>query len=177
MKNFLFLFLLLPCSISFGQSNLAYKNSDLLAKVRAKDLLDRMTPKEKFWQLFMIPGDLSQREGDMFKKGIFGLQVSATSEGDAAGQMLDYHSASSALAFAQKLNKIQRFFVEKTRLGIPVIFFEEAVHGLVTSNATVFPQAIGLAATFDTSLMRNVAQTIVKETKVRGIRQVLSPVI
>ena len=77
----------------------------------------------------------------------------------------------------KKLNNIQQFFIEKTRLGIPVIFFDEALHGLVRSDATVYPQAIALAATFDTTLMHAVANSIATETKARGIRHVLSPVI
>lgn len=177
MKNFLLLLFILKCSISLGQAIPPYKNPDLPPRVRAKDLLNRMTPEEKFWQLFMIPGDLSKRSGDMYTKGIFGLQVSAAPKGDEAGQMFNYQSAATALQFAKKLNNIQRFFVEQTRLGIPVIFFEEALHGLVSSNATVFPQAIGLAATFDTSLMGDVIEIIARETKARGIRQVLSPVV
>ncbi len=48
------------------------------------------------------------------------------------------------LVFSEKLNTIQKFFVDSTRLGIPVIFFDEALHGLVRSDATVYPQAIAL---------------------------------
>ena len=61
---------------------------------------------------------------------------------------------------AEKLNSIQRYFVERTRLGIPIIPFEEAVHGLYGTGATMFPAAIALAATWDTSLMGAVATAI-----------------
>ena len=67
--------------------------------------------------------------------------------------------------------------MEKTRLGIPIIAFDEALHGLVRDGATVFPQAIGLAATWDTALMGRVALAIARETRSRGIRQALSPVL
>ena len=50
-------------------------------------------------------------------------------------------------------------------------------HGFVRGDATVFPQSIGLAASWDTTLMSNVANAIAIETKMRGVRQVLSPVI
>ncbi len=160
-----------------AQNKFSYKDSTLSTDVRVKDLLSHMTPEEKFWQLFMIPGDLDNATDSMYKKGIFGLQVSATSKGDAAGQMLNYNTTEDGLAFSKKLNSIQQFFVEQTRLGIPVIFFDEALHGLVRSNATVYPQAIALAATFDTTLMHSVANSIASETKARGIRQILSPVI
>jgi beta-glucosidase len=58
-----------------------------------------------------------------------------------------------------------------------MIAFDESLHGLVRSGATSFPQAIGLAASFDTGLMKRVATAIAVETKSRGIRQVLTPVI
>lgn len=177
MKKYLLPVFLLSCTTAFCQTTLPYKNPNLPPDVRAKDLLKRMTPKEKFFQLFMVPGDLHNRTGDKYENGLFGLQVSAEAKGDEAGQMLSYNTTDNALQFAKKLNTIQKFFIEKTRLGIPVIFFDEALHGLVRSDATVYPQAIGLAATFDTSLMHNVAHSIARETRVRGVRQVLSPVI
>ncbi|MGN6618805.1 MAG: glycoside hydrolase family 3 C-terminal domain-containing protein [Ilyomonas sp.] len=177
MKKYFLLLLLISSTTLFAQSLLPYKNPNLSADERAMDLLKRMTPEEKFWQMFMIPGDLDNATDSMYTKGIFGLQVSATAKGDAAGQMLNYNTTENALVFAKKLNTIQKFFVEKTRLGIPVIFFDEALHGLVRSDATVYPQAIALAATFDTSLMHRVSRSIANETKARGVRQILSPVI
>ena len=131
-----------------------------------KDLLGRMTLEEKFWQLFMIPGDLDNAAND-YSKGIFGLQVSTAPAG----------SAGTARGHAERINAIQRFFVEKTRLGIPIIPFEEAVHGLPRDGATMFPAAIGLAASWDQALVSRVAGAIAREAGSRGIRQVLSPVI
>lgn len=179
MKKFIFSFtaLIFISLKSFTQDIPLYKNLQLPINERIKDLLSRMTPEEKFWQMFMIPDDLDNAADSMYKKGIFGLQVSATSKGDAAGQMLNYNTTESALIFSKKLNSIQKFFVDSTRLGIPIIFFDEALHGLVRSNAIVYPQAIALAATFDTSLMHAVASSIAEETKARGVRQILSPVI
>lgn len=155
-----------------------YKNASLPVDVRVKDLLSRMTAEEKAWQLFMIPGDLDQREPKQYQHGIFGLQVSASAQGtENTQQLLRYNTAENALALVRKINSIQKFFVEETRLGIPIIAFDEALHGLVREGATSFPQAIALAATFDTTLMKQVAHAIALEAKVRGIRQVLSPVV
>ena len=134
----------------------AYRDPSLPVDSRVTDLLGRMTLEEKFWQLFMIPGDLDDPAHD-YSKGIFGLQIRP--------------------AHAERINTIQRYFVEKTRLGIPIIPFEEAVHGLAADGATMFPQAIALAATWDTDLMRRVAAAAARETRSRGIRQVLSPVV
>lgn len=161
-----------------AQDLLPYKNAGLPIEERVKDLLSRMTKTEKFWQLFMIPGDLDKATGDRYKNGIFGLQVSAGSRGgDAAEQLLHYSTAESALTLNKKINAIQKYFVEQTRLGIPIIPFDEALHGLVRAGATAFPQAIALAATWDTTLVGRVAGAIATETKIRGIRQILTPVI
>jgi beta-glucosidase len=162
-----------------AQSTFPYKNSALPVEERVKDLLSRMTPEEKFWQLYMIPGDLDNMETpDQYKNGIFGFQVSASSKsGDETGQILKYNTNEDARKLARKINTIQRYFVEKTRLGIPIIAFDESLHGLVREGATSFPQSIGLASTFDTALVREVAAAIAVETKARGIRQILSPVI
>ncbi len=67
-----------------------------------------------------------------------------------------------------KINAIQKYFVERTRLGIPIIAFDEGLHGLVREGATSFPQSIGLAATFDTTLMREVSKAIALEDKERA---------
>lgn len=61
-----------------------YKNSGISIEERVRDLLSRMTPEEKFWQLFMIPGDLDGVDKNRYKNGIFGLQVSAVSQGGGA---------------------------------------------------------------------------------------------
>ena len=144
----------------------AYRDPDLAIDARIKDLLGRMTLEEKFWQLFMIPGDLDDPAHD-YSKGIFGLQISTAPKGGEG----------TARGHAERINAIQRYFVEKTRLGIPIIPFEEALHGLARDGATMFPQAIALAATWDPRLIDRVASAAARETRTRGIRQVLSPVI
>src|ERR1041384_5023270 len=115
-----------------------------------------MTLEEKFWQLYMTPGDVVSTSD--FSHGVFGLQLGEGTSTGAAGD-------------AEHINDLQRFFTTRTRLGIPIIPFEEAVHGLRRADATVFPQAIGLAATFDTTLMGRVAMAIAVDTRSRGFRQ------
>ncbi|OFY13917.1 MAG: beta-1,3-glucosyltransferase [Bacteroidetes bacterium GWE2_42_24] len=156
---------------------LPYKNPKLSIEERVDDLLLRMTPEEKFWQLFMIPGDLDEGK-ERFKNGIFGLQISTQSKSsDQTEQVLSYAGGGSPRAVAEKINAIQKYFIEETRLGIPIIPFDEALHGLVRDGATAYPQAIALAATFDTSMMHSVAKAIADESVSRGLRMILSPVI
>ncbi len=148
-----------------------YHDPHLSVDARVHDLLGRMTLEEKFWQLFMIPGSLDDSTED-YSHGVFGLQISTHAAGTPPPPPHD-----AARLHAERINAIQRYFVERTRLGVPIIPFEEAVHGLGRDGATVFPQAIALAATWDTALTGRVATAIARETGSRGIRQVLSPVI
>lgn len=155
-----------------------YKDPKQPVEARVQDLLKRMTPEEKFWQCFMIPGDLDNIPKDQYAHGIFGLQVSAGNQGGgAAGQLLKYNANEDAERLAKKINAIQKYFVEESRLGIPIIPFDEALHGLMREGATAFPQAIGLSATFNPELMKEVSTAIAKESKLRGIRQILTPVV
>ena len=154
-----------------------YKSASYTTEQRVADLIKRMTPTEKFWQLFMIPGDLGNNP-ELYKNGIFGFQVSAASSQTGVGaQLVSYNTKENALLLAKKINQIQQYFLNETRLGIPFIPFDEALHGLVRNGATSFPQSIALAASFDTSLMRAVSTAIAIETKARGIRDILSPVL
>ncbi|MDY0932366.1 glycoside hydrolase family 3 N-terminal domain-containing protein [Chryseobacterium sp. CFBP8996] len=155
-----------------------YKDSKQPIEARVQDLLKRMTPEEKFWQCFMIPGDLDNVPKGQYVHGIFGLQMSAGNQGGGvAGQLLKYNANEDAERLAKKINAIQKYFVEESRLGIPIIPFDEALHGLMREGATAFPQAIGLSATFNPELMKEVSTAIAKESKLRGIRQILTPVV
>ena len=141
-----------------------YRDPGRTVADRVADLVSRMTLEEKFWQLYMSPGSLENPAHD-YRNGSFGLQVTA-----AAGP-------NAARAHAEQINAIQKYFVEQTRLGIPILPFEEALHGLKSEGATVFPQAIALAASWDTALVARVAAAAARETRSRGIRDVLSPVV
>lgn len=146
-----------------------YRDPKLPVEARVRDLVARMTPDEKFWQLYLSPGDRDNPEHD-YSRGAFGLQITLGNRPLPAG-------VSAARFHASRINAIQRYFVDSTRLGIPVLPVEEAVHGLAREGATTFPAAIALAATWDTALMARVSNAIAAETRSRGIRDVLSPVI
>jgi beta-glucosidase len=92
-----------------------YKDPKQPVEIRVQDLLKRMTPEEKFWQCFMIPGDLDNVPKNQYHHGIFGLQVSAGSQdGAVAGQMLKYNAKEDAEKLARKINAIQKYFVEES---------------------------------------------------------------
>jgi beta-glucosidase len=155
-----------------AQTTPTYRDARAPTAERVRDLLGRMSVEEKFWQLFMIPGDLDDSSHD-YSHGVFGLQIAPL----PATPIANEPPGTAARRHAVRINAIQRYFVERTRLGIPIIPFEEALHGFVRDGGTMFPQAIALAATWDTSLVRRVAGAIADETRSRGVRQVLSPVI
>ena len=79
----------------------------------------------------------------------------------------------SALIF----NKMQRYAVENTRLGIPIYFAEECPHGLMAVGATVYPTGLGLAATWDEELLYEVGDAIGAEAAGRGAQFAFGPVL
>ena len=176
-KTALFSAILILISVNAISQVLPYKNPKLTVDERVEDLLQRMTLKEKFWQVFMIPGDLDEGK-DRYKDGIFGFQTFAKGKStEAVGQMLTYGASGTPKQTAEKINAMQKFFLEETRLGIPIIPFDEALHGLVRDGAIAYPQSIALASSWNTDLMFKVSSAIATESKTRGIRQILSPVI
>jgi beta-glucosidase len=157
------LVVVLGCVVAGGavSAQAPYKNPSLPVSARVQDLLGRMTVEEKFWQLYMINGAIGD-SGTNYANGVFGLQFRGTR---------------TASEDAVATNRMQRFLRDSTRLGVPMIPFEEAVHGLMRNGSAIYPAAIGLAASFDTALMARVAGAMSREARARGIRQVLSPVI
>ena len=168
MKNYLLSVLyIIITNYGYAQADLPYKDPKLSIDARVKDLLSRMTVEEKFWQMFMIAGGMDGSDSAKYKTGIFGFQVGAGSKGTEMQQhsYLNIPRQKTLCLLVRKINAMQKFFREKSRLGIPIIPFDEALHGLVRDGATAFPQAIALAATWDTSLMTRVAGSIATESK------------
>ena len=75
------------------------------------------------------------------------------------------------------VNAIQRDAIQNTRLGIPVLFHEEGLHGYAARGATNFPQAIALASSWDPQLLTRVFTIAAREIRARGAQMVLAPVV
>ena len=75
------------------------------------------------------------------------------------------------------MNAIQHWVIDHTRLAIPAMFHEEALHGLAAAKGTNFPVPIGLASTWDPALVERVTTVAAREARARGAQQVLSPVL
>jgi len=158
----------------------AYLNPDLPAKKRVKDLLSRMTLAEKAAQMRCIWREKSETLVDA--DGNFDLKKakSAFKQGRGLGQVgrpSDAGQGKDARGQAELTNAIQRFFIENSRLKIPVIFHEECLHGQAAIGGTSFPQPIGLGATFNPELVESLFAMTAEEARSRGTHQALTPVV
>ena len=165
----------------------AYRDASLPAEQRVADLLARMTLEEKAAQMMCV----WQRKAETLvdANGAFDLEKArrAFGHGNGIGQVGRPSDAGSSghepekgrnpRAMAELTNAIQRFFVEESRLGIPVIFHEECLHGHAAVGGTSFPQPIGLAGTFNPALVESLYTMTAEEARVRGTHQALTPVV
>jgi len=152
---------------------LPFADPALTVDERIDDLLGRMTLEEKLAQLgsawvFELVENGELREDWASEKLRVGL-----------GQVTRISGASSLGAgdAAQVANAIQRFLVKETRLGIPAIVHEEINSGLMAKDATVFPQSIGVASSWEPDLVRAMADVIRRQMREVGAHQGLSPVL
>ena len=157
-----------------------YKNPELSARERVKDLLPRMTLEEKASQMVCIWNQKADTLLD--EEGKFDLAKARVSfkEGYGLGQVgrpNDAGGGKNAREMAELTNSIQKFFMEETRLGIPVIFHEECLHGLAAKDATSFPQPIALGGTFNPDLVQSLYAMTAEEARVRGAHHALTPVV
>jgi beta-glucosidase len=162
---------------------------------RVKDLLARMTLEEKVAQLLCVWGGKDrvqtpdgafspERASQAFPHGLGQIArpsdrrgVTAPRPGtEVAGAQAGVVNR-DALDTATYVNAAQRWAVEQTRLGIPLLMHEEALHGYVARDATSFPQAIALASTWDPALVERVFAVAAREMRARGAQLALAPVV
>ncbi len=142
--------------------------------VRVKELLAKMSLEEKVAQLQSISIDMLLDGREFSEEKAQKLLRYGVGEITRVGGSRIGLSPREA---ASVVNKVQRFLVEKTRLGIPAIVHEECLAGLMALTATVFPQAIALASTWDPDLIYRVASAIREQVMSIGARHCLSPVL
>lgn len=151
-----------------------YKNPDLEIPARVADLLKRMTLEEKAAQLIsscpvnqVRPPDYSDEQvienGKlMIDRGIGQIGVAVRHADAVMGPKI--------------ANELQRYALASNH-GIPILIQDECVHGTKSSGSTVFPLSIGLAATWNETLLEKIVHAIGKETQARGINQCFSPTL
>jgi len=140
---------------------------------RVADLLGAMTLDEKLAQLACLWSAAFIRDGN------FDRQHAAAQMPHGIGQVTRIGAATGLRPrqSAELMNAIQQVALERTRLGIPIFVHEESVGGFCHRDATVFPQGIGLAATWDPALLGQVAAVIREQMRAVGARLALAPVI
>jgi beta-glucosidase len=181
----------LPAGLRAAAAPAIYKDARAPIDLRVRDLLARMTLDEKVAQLTT----LSRRKREVMTDALafdpakadaahpHGIgQIArpsdrggaATANDAAADSTGRWRKPADTIAF---VNAAQKWARERTRLGIPILFHEEALHGYMAPEATSFPQAIALAGTFDRDLMQRVSAVIGREVRAHGTVLALSPVV
>ncbi|HON71918.1 MAG TPA: glycoside hydrolase family 3 N-terminal domain-containing protein, partial [bacterium] len=142
-------------------------------KKKVEELLEKMTLEEKIAQLGSI------QSGKLVENGKFSREKAQELLKNGIGQITRVagYAEREPEESVEIINEIQKFLKEETRLGIPAIIHEECLSGVMTKGATTFPQAIGMASTFEPSYIEKMTSIIRKEMRAFGVHQGLSPVL
>ncbi|QQL50606.1 glycoside hydrolase family 3 N-terminal domain-containing protein [Mucilaginibacter ginkgonis] len=152
---------------------------------RVTDLLSQMTVEEKTCQMATLYGykrvlkdemPVPNWKNEIWKDGIANIDEelnSLTSYTDNAQSQYSFPYSKHAEA----INTIQHWFVEETRIGIPVDFTNEGIHGLNHDRATSLPAPIGIGSTWDKELVRKAGQIVGREAKALGYTNVYAPIL
>ena len=138
-----------------------FQDSTLHIEARIQDLISRMTLEEKVRQLDIYSNNEFKDDKDDFD---FDKLMEVC--GDVGIGCLQNRYSSAHLN-----NKIQKAALEASRLPIPILFSEEALHGLIWPECTVFPQQIALASTFSPELGFRQGHAIARECRSLGVHE------
>ncbi len=175
---FVFLFMFLVGGTMNSQPQPLYKDPSAPIYKRVDDLLKRMTLDEKVAQLLCLPLEYPM-EDLMEGKGtaLFGPENLKNGLGEYSSPSFSNRINRKPREQAELTNKIQKMIIEKSRLGIPVIFHEEALHGLNAIDATNYPTPLAMSCSFDPDLVHKVFAEVALEASTRGANEVLAPVL
>jgi beta-glucosidase len=177
---------LLGASITVLAATPLYKKADAPVEDRISDLIQRMTLDEKIGQVSCPMG------WEMYNKTAKGVVASdkyktlmskapigsfwAVLRADPWTQKT-LENGLSAEEGAVALNALQKYAVNETRLGIPVLFAEECPHGHMAIGATVFPTSLAQASTWNAELIQAMGEAIALETRAQGANVGYGPVL
>lgn len=151
---------------------------------RVQDLLGQMTVDEKTCQLATLYGyrrvlkdplPTPEWKNEIWKDGIANIDEMHNGV-EHSGDRDNPHVATPE-ATAKALNQVQHWFVEQTRLGIPVEFTNEGIRGANYRKSVNFPANIALGATWDTNLITRIGNVVARESKAVGYRNVYAPIL
>jgi beta-glucosidase len=172
---------LLVSLLSAAQNTPPYRNPKLPVDQRVADLLSRMTLEEKIaqmestWQTHGFP--IAKSNYFVDEKGAFQPDKAAPLLKNGLGQFTRPGESRGPREMAEFTNTVQKWVMENTRLGIPILFHEECLHGHASPKGTSFPAAIALASTWDPGLLHDVFTATAAEVRARGAQQCLAPVL
>lgn len=153
--------------------NALYKDAKAPVTDRADDLIGRMTLEEKAAQLgsYWIY-QLCDKKG-------FSEAVADGLMNHGLGQVTRIGGASTMtpVECAHTANQVQKYLIEKTRMGIPAIIHEEACSGLLARGSTVFPQTLGVSCTWNPELAEEMGCVIREQMRAAGMHQALAPLM
>lgn len=168
-----------------GQKN-PFEDARLDTEARITDLLGRMSIEEKTAQLATLYGfprvlkdelPTEAWQTALWKDGIGNIDEHANGNTGWANNLADpVHDLPYSL-HTRLLNEVQRWFIEQTRLGIPVDFTNEGIRGLLHSKATSFPAELAVASTWDAPLVREIGRITGREARTLGYTNIYSPVL
>ena len=156
-----------------------FENPELPIDERVADLLDRMTMDEKTAQMGTIYGHkrvlkdthpTPKWKKRVWKDGIGNIDEHA----NGVRKVMDM---TGHVEHADLLNIIQRWFIEETRMGVPVDFTNEGIRGLCHTRASNFPSQLGIGATWDRDLVRRIGEITGKEARALGYSNIYSPIL
>jgi beta-glucosidase-like glycosyl hydrolase len=176
---FLALLAVLP---ALAQDTAVYRDRTRPVDERVRDLLARMTLEEKVAQTLALwkgKEKITDAQGQLDPAGARVLLASGLGQLSRPTELRDRPTRIllGPREDAVFINSVQKWLVENTRLGIPVLTHEEALHGLVAPRGTSFPIPIALASTWDPALVERVMSIAALEARARGTHEVLSPVL
>ena len=151
---------------------------------RVEDLLSQMTVEEKTCQLATLYGygrvlrdslPVDSWKEEIWKDGIANIDEMLNGVGGRSVRVEELLYPFSN--HAEAINKVQRWFVEETRLGIPVDFSNEGIHGLNHTKATPLPAPIGVGSTWNRDLVRRAGEIVGREARALGYTNVYAPIL
>jgi len=200
MRVFTFLFFVMINLAATGQNDSIYKkgwidfnkngkkdiyeDKDQPVEKRVNDLLSKMTLEEKSCQMATLYGfgrvlkdemPTAKWKDEIWKDGIANIDEELNSlPGNLKAQSRYSYPFST---HADAINNIQRWFIEETRLGIPVDFTNEGIHGLCHDRATALPAPISIGSTWNKNLVRRAGETEGREAKALGYTNIYAPIL
>lgn len=184
--KYLFLSFFLLSNIVFAQTPL-YKQASAPLELRVQDLLQRMTLEEKVGQILCPMGwqMYSKNKDEVVLSSLFKQKMDSSMPIGAFWAVLradpwtqkNMQTGLNPESSALLLNKMQKYAVEKTRLGIPILFAEECPHGHMAIGTSVFPTGLAMASTWNEDLLSQSGKVIALEARLQGANIAYGPVI